>query len=512
MKHYGDITKLNGAELPVVDCITGGSPCQDLSVAGKRAGLEGERSGLFMEQIRIVKEMREHDRSSGRAAKFVRPRYLVWENVCGVLSASGGKDFQAVLTEIVRIAEPNAPDVPLFKRWGSSGCLYDDMGSWSIAWRVHDTQFWGATQYVDGRMLLPGTPQRRKRIALVADFGGLSAPEVLFEREGMSWDPEPEREKGETTAGASRECVEETSGIALYDGSRRHDYKEFKDVSETVQAQYGTGGNNQPLVVYRKTAHPRNSEMPQGFEETEVSDTLNIFDNTEARTPTIVYENHSQDSRYRPLGDTCETVNAKYGTGGNNQPLVVQCVGNGQSDLSAHITDDVSQTPNCMNDPMAILTYQDKTGTLSPGAHAGSYNGQDAYTDMLIANQYGSSIRRLTPTECELLQGFPKNWTNIGEWKDTKGKIHKPADSPRYKALGNAIAIPFWFVLLRRISAQYERPATLGSLFDGIGGFPLCWERCNGPGTAIWASEIEEFPIAVTKKHFPEEGEEKEGK
>ena len=131
---------------------------------------------------------------------------------------------------------------------------------------------------------------------------------------------------------------------------------------------------------------------------------------------------------------------------------------------------------------------------------------------MLIANQYGSSIRRLTPTECELLQGFPKNWTNIGEWKDTKGKIHKPADSPRYKALGNAIAIPFWFVLLRRISAQYERPATLGSLFDGIGGFPLCWERCNGPGTAIWASEIEEFPIAVTKKHFPEEGEEKEGK
>lgn len=113
-------------------------------------------------------------------------------------------------------------------------------------------------------------------------------------------------------------------------------------------------------------------------------------------------------------------------------------------------------------------------------------------------------VRRLTPLECERLQGFPDGWTDIGEWIDSKGKTHKESDSPRYKALGNSIAIPFWFYLLRRISAQYERPATLGSLFDGIGGFPLCWERCNGKGTAIWASEIEEFPIAVTKKHFPE--------
>ena len=120
-------------------------------------------------------------------------------------------------------------------------------------------------------------------------------------------------------------------------------------------------------------------------------------------------------------------------------------------------------------------------------------------------------VRRLTPLECERLQGLPDNWTDIGEWTDSKGKVHQPADSPRYKALGNSIAIPFWFYLLRRISAQYERPATLGSLFDGIGGFPYCWEKCNGKGTAIWASEIEEFPIAVTKRHFPE-GEEKEGK
>lgn len=116
-----------------------------------------------------------------------------------------------------------------------------------------------------------------------------------------------------------------------------------------------------------------------------------------------------------------------------------------------------------------------------------------------------TTVRRLTPLECTRLQGFPDGWVEIGDWTDSKGKVHKDADSPKYKALGNSIATPFWFYLLRRISAQYERPATLGSLFDGIGGFPLCWEKCNGKGTAIWASEIEEFPIAVTKKHFGEE-------
>lgn len=114
-------------------------------------------------------------------------------------------------------------------------------------------------------------------------------------------------------------------------------------------------------------------------------------------------------------------------------------------------------------------------------------------------------VRRLTPVECERLQGYPDGWTDIGDWTDSNGKVHKAADTPRYKALGNSIALPFWFVLLRRISATYDRPATLGSLFDGIGGFPLCWERCNGKGTALWASEIEEFCIAVTKHHFSEE-------
>ena len=190
MKHYGDITKLSGYDLPIVDVITGGSPCQDLSIAGKRAGLDGERSGLFMEQIRIVKEMRERDKANGKPDEYVRPRYMVWENVPGAFSSNKGKDFQAVLTEIVRIAEPNAPVVPMPDKgkWSKSGCLYDSVGGWSVAWRVHDAQFWGV-------------PQRRKRIALVADFGGLSAPEILFERKGMRRDSQQSSEAWETTSG-----------------------------------------------------------------------------------------------------------------------------------------------------------------------------------------------------------------------------------------------------------------------------------------------------------------------
>ena len=193
MKHYGDITQLSGYDLPIVDVIIGGSPCQDLSVAGKRAGLDGERSGLFMEQIRIVKEMRERDvRDNGRTDFLVRPRYLVWENVPGAFSSGNpkGSDFAAVLEEIIKVCEPTANVcvcVPSDK-WTKAGCYYSADGRWSVAWRVHDAQFWGV-------------PQRRKRIALVADFGGLSAPEILFERKGLRWYSEESGETGQGSAG-----------------------------------------------------------------------------------------------------------------------------------------------------------------------------------------------------------------------------------------------------------------------------------------------------------------------
>lgn len=148
-------------------------------------------------------------------------------------------------------------------------------------------------------------------------------------------------------------------------------------------------------------------------------------------------------------------------------------------------------------------TYQEVTGPLMANSHPGSYTGQDAYSDMLATKQ--NTVRRLTPLECERLQGYPDGWTNIGEWTDSKGKKHKEADSPRYKALGNSIALPFWCILAKRISAQYDRDITMGSLFDGIGGFPYAFEKCNGKGAARWASEIEEFPMAVTKLRFGED-------
>lgn len=223
MKHLGDITKINGAEIPIVDVIVGGSPCQDLSVAGKREGLKGQRSSLFLEQIRIIKEMRLHDRRTNqRTGQFVRPRIGIWENVPGALSSPGkghrGEDFQAVLTEFVRIVNEDAPIVPLPKdgKWPKGGCImgYGSDGTpFSIAWRVHDGQFWGSTYYDDdGIPLWLGTPQRRKRIALVADFGGVCASEVCFIRKGLCWNPTESGNQREEVAGDIAESVGETDG------------------------------------------------------------------------------------------------------------------------------------------------------------------------------------------------------------------------------------------------------------------------------------------------------------
>ena len=191
MKHLGDITQINGAEIEPVDVITAGSPCQDLSVAGKRAGLAGERSGLFMEQMRVIKEMRKADENRGRTDEFIRPRFMVWENVPGALSSNSGEDFRAVLEETAKVIEedPNIPEPPK-GGWPYAGCI---MGSgWSIAWRIHNAQFWGV-------------PQRRKRIALVADFGGGCAPEVLFIRKGLSRDIKPCEQTGKRVAGDTSE-------------------------------------------------------------------------------------------------------------------------------------------------------------------------------------------------------------------------------------------------------------------------------------------------------------------
>jgi DNA (cytosine-5)-methyltransferase 1 len=199
---------------------------------------------------------------------------------------------------------------------------------------------------------------------------------------------------------------------------------------------------------------------------------------------------------------TAPALTARMGTGGNNVPI---CIGNGQGDIANHLTPDVCQTLNCMHDPMAIITPttldgKEQTSTL----RARDYKGVgrcDTFGRVIST----PSVRRLTPLECERLQGYPDGWTDIGEWVDTKGKRHKESsDAARYKALGNSIALPPWRFVLYRLCMQLGHVGTMASLFDGIGGFPLIWEQINGKGSCLWASEIEEFPIAVTKRRFGE--------
>jgi DNA (cytosine-5)-methyltransferase 1 len=202
MKHLGDITKINGAEVEPVEVIIGGSPCQDLSIAGKRAGLDGARSGLFMEQIRIIKEMRDSDKRAGRTDNLCRPRFMVWENVPGAFSSNGGEDFRIVLEETAKIADPEISiPRPPHGKWTNAGCI---MGrGYSIAWRVLDAQYFGV-------------PQRRRRIALVADFGGQSAPEILFERKSLSGNTEQSETARQGTAGDAADRVGASSGVLCF--------------------------------------------------------------------------------------------------------------------------------------------------------------------------------------------------------------------------------------------------------------------------------------------------------
>ena len=461
MEHLGDITQIHGDAVPVVDCIIGGSPCQDLSVAGRQAGLAGARSGLFMEQIRITKEMREHDRSAGRADQLVRPRYMVWENVPGAFSSNKGEDFAAVLTEIVRIAEPDAPRVPVPRTgWPKWGSLRSVDGRWSVAWRTLDAQYWGA-------------PQRRRRIALVADFGGDSAAEILFVRTGVRGDSPPRGTTGEGAAGTAESGAYAAGGIRAltpWDSQARRVY-DADGAMPSLQSRSSSGQNQEAVFCIQNCVAESGEKAKQaGFGiQNDTMWTLTTRGVHAFYRPAVHDMSHACDV-IRECGEVVPSLQARAGTGGNQVPLCFG-IGNGQANEGACMQEEKSHTLNTMHDPQAVL--------------------------------FEKSIRRLTPLEYERLQGFPDGWTDIGAWTDTKGKLHKESsDSARYKALGNSIALPPWKWVLKRLCAQYERDATMASLFDGIGGFPLIWEQVNGAGSCLWASEIEEFPIAVTKKRF----------
>ena len=619
MKHLGDITKISGHTAPIVDCIIGGSPCQDLSVAGKRAGLDGERSGLYMEQIRIVKEMRERDERNGRADVDIRPRYMVWENVPGAFSSNKGDDFRIVLEEIAKVKDKNAViPLPDGGKWTNYGCILGD--GWSVAWRVLDAQFWGV-------------PQRRRRIALVADFGGHSAPEILFIRKSVSGDidegkPKRKEASSDVTGGFGaddrlgayqynavilgdtvstlgvncgmshgRQCVLEPcddnktakaygissynsnamksdnpySGIYEADTSRTLDLNGgnpscnqggiaiVESVQYTLKIRSGCEGggkgalvqqdksatlatNNdqylfQPVIALDRAAYNQGKNAQYDFE---ISD-KGVSSPIVARGPSAVC--------YGINGDKAGTLDSSYYKGcgmrsGVEREIILQPVavadqptkcywdgGQVAGTLTANNAGGCQRMPdkenfNCViQGGITSVSVDCRNGTenavngalQSNAAH--SLNGNNVVRTRYI-------VRRLTPLECERLQGYPDGWTQIGEvvgydrqvdeitggeyvqaiyeYIDENGKKKKTSDAARYKALGNSIALPPWKWVLKRLCACYERDATMASLFDGIGGFPYLWEQLNGKGTCLWASEIEEFPMAVTKVRIGE--------
>ena len=544
MKHYGDVSRMDGRKIEPVDILTFGSPCQDKSIAGRREGLDGSRSSLFYEAVRIVKEMR--CATDGRY-----PRYIVWENVPGAFSSNKGADFQSVLEEICSVKgyeiDPARPE-----RWANAGEIVAD--DFSLAWRVFDAQYWGV-------------PQRRKRIYLVADFAGGSAGKILFESEGVSGYTPQDFRPWQGVAGAFAEGAGASGCVCLNDqGGSRIDVTE--DVAATLRAE---NHGHPPCVMGAAGFCTEHSAQARGIgygEET--SPTLRA-----GTVPAAVYENHSQDTRYIGPLETAPTVNATYGMGGNNQPFVVEtpktlkirsgCEGGGKGAL---IQDNKSATLGCNNDQtlfvpkvygicskdsnamksenpksgfyeaetsrcldanggnptcnqggMAVVALQgsmigraDKNGPQGSGVnedvsftldvvdrHAVAYcmttgtytQTLEEQSPTLMARDYKDPpvvnetepeyiVRRLTPTECARLQGFPdwwcaglgtdeptedeiEFWTEVFEiHRSVMGTSSKPksrnqivkwlknphSDSAEYKMWGNGVALPnVYFVL-----------------------------------------------------------------
>lgn len=627
MVHLGDITKMSGYTIPPVDVITFGSPCQDLSIAGKRAGMAGERSGLFSEAVRIIREMRY-------ATFGAYPKYAIWENVPGAFSSNKGEDFHAVLQSLCRVIDPDATiprptDARGGIKWPRAGAILAD--HYSLAWRTMDAQHWGV-------------PQRRLRISLVLDLTGGRAGEILFEPESLRGHFAPGITPGQGATGA----VENGAGTADCTDAipvnlqiaTRHKFLGERtglgigragDVAYTLQEghEHGVcclddakaytlkirsgceGGGKGALVQTEKSAtlstlqdqtlfvaeppkaysfdslasnSMKSSNPHSGCREVEIAKTLDTsppdpaknqggiaildalpFDTTQITSPQNGSNPHFGDPCH-PLAATAHppaavcidcrnmtaneelsaTLQAK-GNGGQSlnyinpvaEPLIYDARGNGDGmtsptmtgDHNSRVTDYTAITLQGDTVAGALLArdYKGPGGADSLGRviaqpvgadlYNGNLTGDKAVTLTTATGQGGANtgpsmiekiirwiVRRLTPTECERLQGYPDGWTDLGDWVDSKGKAHKAADTPRYKALGNSIALPQWYYVLGGIADRLPEDATLGSLFDGIGGFPYVWAQLHAgrKQLCVWASEIEEFPIAVTKKWFPE--------
>lgn len=549
MKHLGNVCEINGAEIKPVDIVTFGSPCQDLSVAGKRAGLKHEdngddettRSGLFMEAVRIIKEMREA--TNGRY-----PTYAVWENVPGAFSSNGGEDFRTVLEELIRIAEPSAvmPDVP------KGGWAYADwyMGDgWSIAYRVLDAQYWGV-------------PQRRRRIYLVLDLGGERAGKILFEREGLRGHFETGRTPWQGTAADAQRCAgaDDRAGAGNAVGIDGYNADVTGDKAATLGVNCGISTGRNGVIEHQHIAYSfdalasnsmKSSNPHSGCREVEIAKTLDTTDPNPSKNQggiAIVerhlFENHSQDARYRGPLDVCPMLPAQLGTVGNNQPLVVEndtvyCLqGNGidRADTAGcngkSVKEDICYTLNTIDRPAVCYAigrasfnqginaqydfeitdsginstlvakgpsavcydigearlrtpseYIEQSPTITAGCGTG---GNNVPAVVQAAHRY--IVRRLTPTECARLQGFPDTWGHPDQkddfteeeyrfWLDVRNthtaingkavkeytkdqmltwynKLH--TDSAEYKMWGNGIALPTALYVMQGIEEELE--------------------------------------------------------
>jgi DNA (cytosine-5)-methyltransferase 1 len=548
VKHYGDISKMNGAEIEPVDIITFGSPCQDMSIAGKRDGLGGSRSSLFYEAVRIIKEMR--CKTNGQ-----KPRFIVWENVPGAFSSNKGEDFRAVLEEVCKIKDESV-SVPKPNKWNRAGKIMGD--GFSVAWRQFDAQFWGV-------------PQRRKRIYLVADFAGWCAGKILFESEGLSGYSKTSISSWQGSAAAVRESTEDASiGLMFENHGQDSRYKGPLDVSQTVLSTYGTGGNNQPFIVedmksfdVRLTSEGTKNARSNVY-ETDTSRTIdtggNSPDSNQGGVAVVAYGICSKDSNSMKSDNPnsgfyeANTSRTLDGNGGNpscNQGGIAVIEGNGtrpshkgdgykESDVmytlnateqhavafaDVHATLSANDGPKgpssqMMGNPHENFVGEPAYGIGRPAMNQG-YNAKFSfqieeeveptivaagasgvahpvyssskasfftsaeeemastlvatdYKDPPIVNEPRYIVRRLIPTECARLQGFPDWWCDnlaienpadedISIWREifqthadaigkktklkTDNQIRKwlqspHSDSAEYKMWGNGVALP----------------------------------------------------------------------
>ena len=505
MKHLGDISKINGAEVEPVDIITFGSPCQDLSVAGLRKGLRHEangddettRSGLFMEAVRIIKEMR--GATNGRY-----PTFALWENVPGAFSSNKGEDFRIVCEELIKIVEPSAsmPAVP------KNGWPYADSycgDGWSLAYRVFDAQYWGV-------------PQRRRRIHLVVDFRGERAQEVLFEREGV---------RGYFETGRAP-----WQGLASYaEGSAGADDRRGLDAVIAIDKESytcGSGFDRAPgIAVGGPCATLQTSGTPHAV----------------CYVEHYLFENHSQDTRYKGPLDISPMLPAQLGTGGNNTPFVVEesncyCLQGNCVDRADTAScngkgwkEDTCYTLNTIDRPAVVYgvetfhcnTEEEKVPTLK------ARDWKDPNVVAYKKDDVRYIVRRLTPTECARLQGFPDKWghpeqkeaftdeeyrfwlevrnthaTVIGgkeakEYTETQmltwyNKLH--TDSSEYKMWGNGIALPTALYCLQGIRAALDE-----GRFDEVTA-PQA-DVCEEEVCEVEEAEpvVEEIPVVTEKPH-----------